>query len=204
MFCKLLLILVINFAKHSFFFFLFLVLQSFEGQWIPLSDVLTLISNWISLLSLHYTIIIISSKIQNYRLIFVQTISISRKCLKPKSLSNKKLLKTVLLLEIYWLSLQWYSSEGFEGSVKPSQPSDIKNTLYWQTQYMRSKVTGKFTQAFTKLALYSVFSPINICCGSRFTNKLTNSEVENWFNEHSHMTVARFILIYWARTICLG
>ena len=32
---------------------------------------------------------------------------------------------------MYWLTLQWYSSEGFEGSIKPSQPSDIKNSLYW-------------------------------------------------------------------------
>ena len=46
---------LINFAKHSIFFFLFLVLQSFEGvsQRIPLSDVLNLISDWISLLPLH-------------------------------------------------------------------------------------------------------------------------------------------------------
>ena len=44
---------------------------------------------------------------------------------------------------------------------------------------MWSQVTGKCTLAFTKVALYSVFSPINICSGSRFTNKLTNSEVEN-------------------------
>ena len=54
----------------------------------------------------------------------------------------------------------------------------------------------KFTQPFTKLALHSLFTPINICCGSRCTNELSNSEVENWFNEHSHMTVARLILIY--------
>ena len=42
---------LINFAKHSIFFF-FLVLQSFEGvsQRITLSDVLNLISDWISLL----------------------------------------------------------------------------------------------------------------------------------------------------------
>ena len=35
-------------CKHSIFFFLFLILQSFEGfpQRIPLSDVLTLLSNW--------------------------------------------------------------------------------------------------------------------------------------------------------------
>ena len=62
-------------------------------------------------------------------------------------------------------------------------------------------MTGKFTLAFTKLALYSVFSSINICCGSRFTNKLTNSEVENWFNEHSHMTVARLILIIYSELV---
>ena len=42
---------LINFAKHSIFF-LFLVLQAFEGvsQRIPLSDVLNPISDWISLL----------------------------------------------------------------------------------------------------------------------------------------------------------
>ena len=49
---------------------------------------------------------------------------------------------------------------------------------------------GTFTLVFTKLALYSVFTPINICCASRCTNKLTNSEVENqWFNEHSHSDI---------------
>ena len=78
----------------------------------------------ISLLSLHYTVIIISSIIQNYRVIFVQTIS--RRYLKPKSLSNIKLLNTLSLLVLIW-----YSSEGFEGSVNPSQPADIKNSLYW-------------------------------------------------------------------------
>ena len=63
---------------------------------------------------------------------------------------------------------------------------------------------GTFTLVFTKLALYSVFTPINICCASRCTNKLTNSEVENqWFNEHSDGTVARLIPIYYARNICL-
>ena len=36
----------------------------------------------------------------------------------------------VLVLEIYWLSLQWHSSKGFEGSVNPSQRSDMKNSLY--------------------------------------------------------------------------
>ena len=37
---------------------------------------------------------------------------------------------------------------------------------------------------------------INICCGSRCTNKLnSNSEVKNWFNEHSYMTVVRLILV---------
>ena len=66
----------------------------------------------------------------------------------------------------------------------PPQPSDIKNSLYWQTQYMWSNVVGTFTQSFTKLALNSLFTPINICCGSRCTNKLTNSEVENWLNIH--------------------
>ena len=66
---------------------------------------------------------------------------------------------------------------------------------------MLSKVTGKFTLAFTKLALYSVFSIINICCSSRFTNKLTTSEVQNWFNEHSHMTVARLILIIYSELV---
>ena len=144
--------------QFSFFCFLyFSPLRDFLNAYTSLmySILLTIIA---SLLSPHWTIKIISSKIQNYRVIFVQTIS--RKYLKPKSLSNTKLLNTVLLLEIYWLSLQWYSSEGFEGSVKPSQPSDIKNSLYWQTQDLWIKVTGKFTLAFTKLALYSVFSPI--------------------------------------------
>ena len=90
------------------------MLQSFEGfsQCIPLSDddddddddddpslMNSLLSNWISLLSPDKTIIIISRTIQNYRVIFVQTIS--RKYLKPKSLSNTKLLNTVLLLEIF-------------------------------------------------------------------------------------------------------
>ena len=44
-----------NFAKHSIFFSLFLVLQSFEGvsQRTPLSDVLNLINDWISLLPPH-------------------------------------------------------------------------------------------------------------------------------------------------------
>ena len=42
--------------------------------------------------------------------------------------------------------LQWYSSKGFEGSVNPFQPSDIKNSLYWQTQYMLSKVVGTFDE----------------------------------------------------------
>ena len=45
------------------------------------------------------TIIIISSIIQNHRVIFVPITS--RKYLKPKSLSNTKLLTTVLLLKIY-------------------------------------------------------------------------------------------------------
>ena len=62
---------------------------------IPLSDVLTLISNWINLLSPHSD----SSIIQNYGVIFVQTFS--RKYLKPKSLSNIKLLNTVLLMELF-------------------------------------------------------------------------------------------------------
>ena len=149
------------------------------------------------------TIIIISSIIQNHRVIFVPIIS--RKYLKPKSLSTTKLLTTVLQLEIYWLLFQWVSSEGFQGSVNPSQPCDIKTSLCWQTQHMWGKVIGTFTLSFTKLALCSVSTPINICCGSRCTYKLTNSEVENWFNEHSHrMTVARLILICFARGICLG
>ena len=40
-----------------------------------------------------------------------------------------------------------------------------------------------------------IFKAINICRVSQCANKLTNSEVENWFNLHSHMTVARLILI---------
>ena len=63
--------LFINFAKHSIFFFLFLVLQSFEG----------------------FSQCILSIPL------FVQ--KISRKYLKPKSLSNIKLLNTVLLLELF-------------------------------------------------------------------------------------------------------
>ena len=31
--------------------------------------------------------------------------------------------------------------------------------------------------------------------------KLTNSEVENWFNEHSHMTVARLMLIIYSELV---
>ena len=62
---------------------------------------------------------------------------------------------------------------------------------------MWGKVIGTFTLAFTKLALCSVSTPINICCGSRCTNKLTDSGVENWFNEHSHrMTVATHTNIF--------
>ena len=93
-FFKLLLILFTNFSKHSVFFFLFLVLQSFEefSQCIPLSDVLTLISNWdkplVPTLN-HYNHF--KKKIKNYRVIFVQTIS--RKYLKPKSLSKYKTTK---------------------------------------------------------------------------------------------------------------
>ena len=43
---------------------------------------------------------------------------------------------------------------------------------------MWNKVIGTFTPPFTKLALYSVFKPINICCGSQSSNKRTNSELE--------------------------
>ena len=81
--------------------------------------------------------------------------------------------------------MMFHASEDFEVSVNPFQPSDIKNSLHWQTQFMWSKVIGTFTLDFTKLALYSLFKPKNICCGSQCTNKLTNSEVENWLNEHS-------------------
>ena len=49
-------------------------------------------------------------------------------------------------LNILQSLLQWYSSKGFEGSVNPFQPSDIKNSLYWQTQYMLSKVVGTFDE----------------------------------------------------------
>ena len=38
-----------------------------------------------------------------------------------------KLLNTVSLLEIF---IDNHSSEDFEGSVSPSQPSDIKSSLY--------------------------------------------------------------------------
>ena len=62
--------------------------------------------------------------------------------------------------------MMFHASEDFEVSVNPFQSSDIKNSLHWQTQYMWSKVTGTFTLAFTKLTLYSLFKPKNICCGS--------------------------------------
>ena len=64
------------------------------------------------------------------------------------------------------MTFQWR----FEGLVNPSQPSDIKNNLYWQTQYiMWSKVT--------KLALYSVFTPINInFCASQQTYEQWSSK----------------------------
>ena len=85
-----------NFAKHSVFFFLFLVLQSFEAfsQRIPFPDVLTLINNWIDLVTV------------------VDTILTSR------------------------------------------------------------QTCGKQTNKLTKLALYSVLTPINICYGSRSTTNL--------------------------------
>ena len=55
--------------------------------------------HWIVIYPLDSAIQRLNNRGQNYRVIFVQTIS--RKYVKPQSLSNIKLLNPVLLLEIF-------------------------------------------------------------------------------------------------------
>ena len=89
---------------------------------------------------------IINSK--NYRVISVQTIS--RKYLKPKSPSDTKLLNTVLLRKF----IHYYSNDIPVKVLRVSKTLPcsllILKIAYtdWHTQYMWSKVTGKFILPF--------------------------------------------------------